>query len=328
MKPICSALLFCLLFSGSLFAQSLSKEEKGKLCYQLCEKYFPSGIEVLDYRKKDWYFTKWIHGDTEGAVLTEFSTVIHECYHGYENKLVGAVWGKTGYFLGDDIRIVVEHSTVYPTPELDPFIPDSLKDEDMNFRYDPYIVGDLTISAHEFGIYGLMEEMNAYYLGGLASYHLWDYYREKCGDDIYSCLAGPYLQSVGGDVLAYYQFRFFLAWYLEHAETHYPEVYRGIMYNHTFRVAFTLLDIKFRELEQMYLAKVDELVELGNAAGQELSVKDGWLYHQRTAGSRTGRGIFLDDMKRLDNAFLPRWQDYYNRLRIKTVTIDNWKDYL
>ena len=49
-----------------------------------------------------------------------------------------------------------------------------------------------------------------------------------------------------GEYFAYYEFRLFIAWYLEYAEKNKPDIYKKIMANTNLRIAYTLLDDGFR----------------------------------------------------------------------------------
>lgn len=329
MKNLLKIAVFFLVLSGIAWGQFDTKEKRGKFYLEFCEKYFPDGTEILEHEKKDWEFTVFTDGETEFDLINDFSTIIHEAYHGYENYVTGEYfWDGTGYYLGDGIRIPVKHTEVYPTPILDEFIADSLKEE-MNSRYEPYIIWEkMTIGSHTYGIYGLMEEMNAYYIGGRGIDAAWDYLLENCPDTLYDCMGSTFFHSLSNDVVAYHQFKFFLAWYLEHAETHYPKVYKGILENQPFRVAFTLLDIKFQALETKFRKRIEEFCAMAQARGENVKVNRNYLYRYSGEFGGSGFGIFYEDIERLDNAFLPKWQNYLDRLKVKGVTPENWEKYI
>lgn len=272
-------------------------------------------------------YVDYVDGQTQQDIINSLSTVIHETYHGYENDFCDGEWECVGYYFGDGIGFSVPMTEVFKTPLMDKFIPDSLKDEDFNSRYDPYIVGDLEISSHSQGIYGIMEEMNAYYLGLEVNLSTWDYYMSQNKGQVSQEMGKNFFWQCGSDLLAKYQFRFFVAWYLEHAQQKYPSVYKGIMENRRARLCYTLIELRYESAEREYAARLDEYIQKAKAKGMDVSVEGDFLYF-REKYSASGTGIFAEEMTRLDRALLPKWRKQLEDFKLKGVTEQNWKSFL
>lgn len=324
--------LFVIIYlslSVSLSAQYSTPEKIKKYYINLCQKYYPDGIASLNYEKDISEFKRFVDGYTENDLLEDFNTVTHEMYHGYESAICSENYKCNGYFLGGDIRIPTMIGKVFKTPEMDKAIPDSFKNPEMIFRYNPYVVGSLNISSHTEGIYGLFEEMNAYWVGMHATLCIWPYIKEKAGTDFRSEKYKDFFQNVSGDGVARYEFRFFIAWYLEYAKAHYPDVYAGIMQNTHLRLAYTLLEMRFDQAEKTYQACLTEYVSSAKESGLDIELDEEgelWIYNPDGSGS----GWVLNNMtvERLKNAYLPKWEKLIEEFKLPNANFDNWESFM
>lgn len=284
-------------------------------------------MPILEYPGNVKDVEDYIDGENEADMLRDLETLVHEGFHTYETSIGNRGSLDNGYFLGEGIEIAVEVGEVFYTPEMDASIPANLKDEDFNSRYDPYVVGDLRISAHTQGIYGLMEEMNAYWLGAHTTAQIWPLLLEKAGTDHNSLHIQTGLVGVGGNLLARYQFRYFLAWYLDFAERKHPKVYQSIMANKRLRLVYTLLEIRFEEIEWAYQQLLQDAIQVGESGGYEGFLEDNWLCYKK-GGGRQCRGTYLDEMADLDKAFPDALRARLEAFQLKGANLNNWKEYL
>ncbi len=317
---------------GCIPAQIHSAEEISKFYKGICSDFFPDGLEILEYYSDPEEYTKYTSGETAPGHLANFSTVIHEAQHGYENQECGGTWECTGIYLGDGIHIAVMHGLVYDTRELDKVLPDADVYREEIFRYDPYIFSEdgLEISSHTDGIYGLLEEMNAYYLGARATLETWAWFEREYGyQDCDLWIDGP-LTAPGDDFLALHQFRLFLAWYIENAKARHPKVYEDIMENGELRVAFTLLERRFEAKEREYRELIPVTVEKLRAAGANVSAdEDGFIRkHWESEGLTysTGSGTELDEANYCRELLAgSNWEKLLGEFRVKGVTEGNYR---
>lgn len=333
-KLTCSLLLFVL--TVPLSAQYKTPQQIAKFYHQICRDYFPDGTEILNYYKDNpKKYTCYTSGTTAKGHLLNLSTVIHESQHGYENAACDE-WYCTSINLGDGMIIPMPHGKVYDTRELDTILPKADVYMDSIFRYDPYIISEdgMVISAHTYGIYGLLEEMNAYYLGARVSFEIWPWFEKELGmKDYEGWMHGP-LSGPGDDFLALHQFRLFIAWYIENARDRHPDVYESIMSDMNLRVAYTLLDKRFAEKEIEFRTKLDEYcARIAKAADVDFKVDErGFVYYHYTrAGGSGGYGSGTSwpetvYCKKLLNG--TEWERILEEFKVKGVTESNYRSFI
>lgn len=241
----------------------------------LVEEYCSKGVQeiFLSDKSNDW--KNYVDGTSERELLASFETVIHELLHGYNNQ--NHELKIHTYFPGPGERVQVPMTKVFSSKELNNFVREGLQDS--LFRYGLYVGGKQAVAEHgkermilnkgngsevasiSEGLYGLLEEFNAYYFGTLASWELYDYYDdnlESGNQDIWS----DYKHSLLGNAMAYYEFRLFISWYLIYAEQNHPEIYKGLTSNLELRSTFALLDNRYGKLVAEIENEIPELDEL------------------------------------------------------------------
>lgn len=319
--------LFGIILSLQIFGQYNSDKAKKDYLFSLCRKYAPEVMPILECERNVGDVKSYVEGSTPLAMIKDLGTLVHEGLHSYENDICGETRSCNGYFLGEGIEIQVVMGKVFKTPEMDRMIPDALKDEDFNSRYDPYVVGDMTISSHTQGMYGLMEEMNAYWVDGYIYARIWPFLIKENGGNPKSEFMLQGVFGMGSSMIARHQFRYFLAWYLEYAQKKYPEVFDDLMANQRLRLVYTLLEIQYAELEVSMENAIQDYIQMAQEAGYESYVEDGFLYLKKN-GSSSGRGIFTEERDALKSHFLPKWQQYLDDFKLPNATLQNWKEFL
>ena len=255
-------LIFSFYFSFLTFSQvekSYNSKESRKLFYtKLATKYNSKTTQEIWKSDTKFVFNEYVDGKTEKDLIKSYGTVIHELLHGYNQTENG---GHT-YFIENGIRIHVPFTEVYNSKELNKVVRKSLQDS--IFRYGLYVGGksDLPGLGHvkgvndskqnevmsvQLGIYGLLEEFSAYYFGNLASYELFDYYANKYQKDDKDAWS-DYFSEAKGDLVAYYEFQLFIAWYMDYAKDKHPKMYSEIINNKALKVVYTLIQNKFETL--------------------------------------------------------------------------------
>lgn len=235
------------------------KKQRLKFLEGLAEKYNSPGVYEVLKTDKTFEFEHYIDGHSESELVESYSTVIHELLHGYN----GTDYDVNHYFIEPGVRIAVKLSPVYKSKELNNIIRKGLQDS--IFRYNLYVGARVPNLGHgkkvkgindsekneassiQQGIYGLLDEFNAYYYGTLAIYELYDYYLARYGKTN-SDAWKDYKHEVMSDALAYYEFNLFMGWYLLYAKEKYPDIYKGIITNKNLRVAFTFIHDRYAQL--------------------------------------------------------------------------------
>jgi thiol-disulfide isomerase/thioredoxin len=265
-----------------------------KKVWELLSRYSIDGYTILDdyFTAPSSYqgrtvsgaddFTVWIDGTSENDVVKSLNTVVHEMCHGYTGKLylkalrdAGKPIGNDSYsafYLGNAEMSVVKHSKVYPTNEIHAIFPRQL----ITSRYETYIYpSEPVMGSQQHGVYGLLDELNAYYHGTRVSLDLYHYYLENQNN------AKGWLQFFAdfyGTYYAYLEFKSYMIFYMLYAEKNYRDIYSGILANKEFLVAFKKTDENWIRLIGHFQDIKAEIAKKLKAQGMSLTEKDGFTY--------------------------------------------------
>lgn len=195
-------------------------------------------LSVVNNKTVDWT------GDTTyQTLINKYVTTVHETTHKH-NGSGGYNWEKGLWNSRTLIEpgITISYSQT-PTFHSDLFITIVPKEAPKKiFRYGTYVGRGSETSANVCGIYGLMDEFSAYRnatRSGIEAANTAIRLGDKDKITIFQ-------DEAIGEYFAYYEFRLFIAWYLEYAEKNKPDIYKKIMANTNLRIAYTLLDDGFR----------------------------------------------------------------------------------
>ncbi|MEE8440552.1 MAG: hypothetical protein V3S41_02430 [Spirochaetia bacterium] len=208
--------------------------------------------------------------------LLDLLVAVHEEDHGYTG-CYGALWLSRRYDDTRDMMILYEDGTGAATPSLDTYyldrrasitvqvpysnvpaariasaIPRPLRTD----RFRSYILG--TNSTQGQGIFGLLDEYNAYYWTQRVEYDLFDYFRAEMPQN-----AETWARYIGWHTSynsAWAEFRLWILTYLLTVEEDYPEYFRALLANDRFREAFTEIDDRYTDLQARMIRRlIDEL---------------------------------------------------------------------
>lgn len=278
MKNIFLVIGFLLLMDLSAQTTDKSyptKSDRKKFFNDISTKYSPADVQKIwksDATAEE--FDQWVDGKLESEIIDEYSTCIHELFHGNCNMVKDG----QNYYINKDITIYVPYTETYKSTKLNDVVRKGVQDS--VFRYSLYVGGKNELpdgsktdllntsennqpSSIQIGIYGMLEEFSAYYYGTYTNLHLENYFNDKFGKDNKDARS-DYSHMVLGDAMAFYEFRLFMGWYLVHAKAKYPDIYKGISNNKAMRVVYTIMTDKFTKLVN------DSEVKFAN----ELVVKD------------------------------------------------------
>jgi hypothetical protein len=307
-------IFFTFTFSG--FSQTLSPAQMKVRALEILKKYDPEGYEIItEYEKapskykineatitlnKAGSFMEYIDGNTEKSILKNVNTAVHESNHGYTSRMAYSILTqqpdikyKFGddyyvYFINHQEKILVKLTPTFPSKELEKVIPKNLQ----TFRFDTYIQG--TSSTQQHGIYGLLDEMNAYYIGTKTSFLLYDYFANELKTEGKGWF--DYMQEVDGTLYAYMEFKFYILKYLLYAQKQKPQIYQGIMANSEFKKAFLKIDQNFAKLATDYFEVRDKILSDLKEQGHQVELGADFTYIDRS-----GTGNFMDVYHLLEN---------------------------
>lgn len=232
------------MISSLLSAQSAEKVKKQTLdSVNECNS---NAFEIINQEDAD-NIKKYMINNGVSYLKNDFisglGTTVHECLHGYDNDLSkGLQWDDNtypiAYFIDKDIVISFQGKRLFKTDKLhNSFFPKEIKNM---FRYGTYIYsnGPADASSNQWGIYGLLEEFNAYY------------HDIKAQIEYYNCnYAGNKNELMfGNEINAYYEFNTFMAYYLLYAKKYKKDDYEYIMSNIEMRKAYSLIEVNWQSL--------------------------------------------------------------------------------
>lgn len=185
------------------------------------------------------------------------STGVHEVTHSYISwmafKLLadqGGVYGEGALAIpADGEPTLVPITALFPSAEIDATFPADAR----TFRYGEYITPDGPLGTQIYGIYGLLDELAAYYQDSKTTLDLWPWVRDEAPADGRVVL--NYLVLLDDLPTAMAEFELYILHYLVHAKQHRPDVYGVVVANQAFRDAF-------RAVRDGYAALVTRVAEL------------------------------------------------------------------
>ena len=244
-------------FEVSMKSKEIKKEFAKVFFFNNIKKYEPTYLCVIEesFCGPGCYNpigSTWNGDTTYAKLIRECSTMIHETTHKFNH--VGVYNWEKGLWIEraliePGISISYEETPTFHSELFISIVPKEAPKK--IFRYELYVGKGAFPSANLSGIYGLMNEFSAYRNGtrsGIEGANTAIKLKDKEKIAIFQ-------QQAIGEYFAYYEFRLFIAWYLEYAQKNKPEIYKKIMANTNLRVAYTLLDDGFlndiRELEKL-----------------------------------------------------------------------------
>lgn len=200
------------------------------------------GNETVDWNEDTSYTT----------LINDYSTMTHETTH-HNNRYLNYDWNKNLWsqivLVEPGIEINYDETPTFHSELFISIIPKEAPQK--IFRYKLYVSKGAFPSANLSGIYGLMNEFSAYRNGTRVAIEATNTaikLNDKEKIKIFQT------QAIS-EYFAYYEFRLFIAWYLEYGQKYKPDIYKKIIENTNLRIAFTLLDDGYKnditELEKI-----------------------------------------------------------------------------
>ena len=293
-------LTLILVCSFQTKAQKLSEAQQIALMTKLVQQYNPEGHLILEHLSKlpkkfkinqttitTGSITKperWLSGNSPEDIRTSLNTVIHESSHSFTSYYGYQMLSENppkDYQFGDDYSAflintqditLLKHTEIFNSNELKKDIPKELR----TFRFNPYITPKSNLGSQKQGIYGLLDEYNAYYQGILMSYRLFPVYQEMGEND--PSAYHDYIQNMSSDRLAFYEFKYFILAYLNRAKHEYPEIYQGLLDNTSLRRAYQEIHNSYEELLNAHDERLKELMTKLNGQNIESYIEGDYFY--------------------------------------------------
>jgi hypothetical protein len=217
------------------------------------------GSTMSTTRSTDAFY--YLQTGSREAALSSMGTNVHEIGHGYAgvmhyDELMRCNCDRTisfsdiqkGFYQApqEQFWIDIERNYIFPSSQLRNTIPSDL----ITFRFKTYITGNNSTQNH--GVIGLLDEMNAYYLGSQYKFDMFPVYKEMYADNYLN----KWVQNSQSEMTAFFEFDFFIKEYLLFAKYNYPATYQYLKNNPDFRNSYKKIHDKYNRLVQQYEAKV------------------------------------------------------------------------
>jgi hypothetical protein len=146
----------------------------------------------------------------------------------------GGVYGEGALaILADGDPWVVPITALYVTAEMDATFPADAR----TFRYGEYVVpDDARLGTQVYGVYGLLDELCAYYQDSRTTLDLWPWVRDEAPAERRVVL--NYLVLLDDLPNALAELELYILHYMVHAKAHHPEIYDAVVANQAFLEAF------------------------------------------------------------------------------------------
>ncbi len=209
----------------------------------------------------------------EGAIerwATQLATVVHEMTHGYIGTMSFQLLAERGLPWGQGAEAILVDGEPWLVPFTDTFpareMAESFPADARSYLYDAYVVtpDEPNLATQKLGVYGLIDELDAFYQGFRTALDLWPWVQEQR----HARVAMEYGVLLDDAFVPYAQFKLFILHWLLHARDHHAEIYDAVIANDAFRGAFTELDTAFAAL----VAEIAALEPTVHAFARELGV--------------------------------------------------------
>jgi len=304
------ALIAAVLILDPLHLGAVSKKD---VALDLLKRYSPSGYYVIDeYMKAPVKFTIggssttvsrtdfgiYVQGSSAKEIAKSLNTAVHETCHGYTGTMALVYQQQSGapageqylcYYVGGTQAVPVRLTKVFRTQET----AKTFTKTQRSFRFKTYVdTSSADLGSQVHGIYGLLDELNAYYHGTRTSLDLLAFYQNEMPQTSATWLA--FFQDVNGTYYAQLEFTLYIAKYLQYAKAKYPDIYQAIVANQAFRLAYSRVAANWRALIQEYFAVKEQVFASLRAAGYKVNETETMLMITDQSGKGQGLGNFRD----------------------------------
>lgn len=261
-KNIKKVFILILIFSSSLIAaagspaidllNSFDKEGKFLIQYNI-----DSEKRIKDSSLNFTSYKRYLRGTSEIAIALSLPITVHEMSHFYsmnegyfkEQKYFSnykleeaAGFHYYNIYLPSGEPVLVRKTITFSSEEISKLVPDFIRGQ----RYRIYISRPNKIQSTKVdGVYGLLDEMNAYTIGGNTFIRMVPVFEKQNNPKYWMNYFSGFYSNLQGA----YEFRYFVLEYLLYAKQNYPEHYKKIISNRNFKYAFNEIVI---EMDNLY----------------------------------------------------------------------------
>lgn len=254
-------------------------------------KFVIGGSEITISKVKP---AEWLKHFQPVQVVLSCNTMVHETCHGYARRKAYAMGARALAVVPSlDKTILVPPTPTFPSREIAQELLPELKN---CYRYQGYIDTEQKNHVTQVeGVYGLLNEFNAYLSGNRCALDLIRYLARNPERDGNAWLT--HISGLTGTVTAHQEFRGFILGYLLHASRHHKTIYRQIVANQKFKDAYKHLSSAYNTLYREWKTSLPTIIRALNNRGIALKIQDDSVLF-----GNTGRGLAEADYTKLAKA--------------------------
>ncbi len=316
---------FVLLGMNWVLAQKGDPTEDFAL--QLLSRHSPDGTEIvqlaleLQSRQSPFKVSEYLEPDTRRSLLSSLNTVVHEACHEltrFKGEEIAAdsldipverISNVLYFYLSESRFILVNRTKTFPSRDMVDAIPDRMR----TFRFSYIDTPEVLQSTQVWGVYGLLNEFNAYVQGTRVSLDLYHYYAELDRPPEWL----DYFQNIDATLYGGLEFRYYILSYLLYARQRRPKVYHDLINNSAFIHAFLAVDELMRDTIQGYAQRKKFLFPYLSERGLQVYERNGMvLFHHgnQTISSKNFQDVVALLQKEMNQ---PKFLFLINTLRDK-----------
>ena len=248
MKKITFIFVLVLISAVCIFAENSQQyilnflEEFELDEYSMVTQYFAADIYQNDvlYQKIDT--SRYFNGLSDFEKLLMLDDAIYDITLDY-SKMFGIAYSLTAanhdikysaLYITPTTTLVIPHTETFLTREIAGAIPETMH----TYRFNTFVNTNQSAKTQVDGIYGLLNEMNAYYHWFVVSGYRLEYLYNNDGTP------GEYIQimrEIYNQAFAFKELKYYSVMYLQYAKEHHPEIYKELLNNRVFCRAYGVI---------------------------------------------------------------------------------------
>ena len=236
---------------------------------------FQMGAARVSVSKSDP--AQWLKGKSWDEVISTCDTMVHETMHGLCTLLAyprsPETISRRGSIIvrpevGQDLLVLSSKTQTFPSKEMASSVLPELQKSD---RFGVYITPNLPqLATQSYGIYGLLDEFNAYYAGCRVACDLLTHFLRQPGALGTGAAWVLHLASVSEMLVSHQEFRGYILSYMAYTELHHPDLYQEIVGAADFGKGFRALDAVFATLAKEFYTNLPS--RIGNLQRHKIDI--------------------------------------------------------
>ena len=156
----------------------------------------------------------------------------------------------------------------------------------------------------------------------------YDYYVDVFGYEDYKTILDVFTTSQS-EVYAYHEFRLFMAWYLKYAHQYEPDIYKSIIDNQNFKVAYTLINTYYMHtLDDFFQLRVKYAQEVNKLNNEKVSITEKGSIKFSKDNYSSSVGGPDETIRYLESLMTDELIEYLNKITIAELNFENYKSYI